>query len=66
MSHYLYLPGHPYAMGMQYKLVTVLLLSDVRSNHPEPSSEVTRSEHGGRTDDKATICTYDKVTTGPL
>jgi hypothetical protein len=27
MSHYLYLPGHPLAMGMQYKLVTVLLLT---------------------------------------
>jgi hypothetical protein len=47
-------------------ITTVVLLSDVRSNHPEPPSEVTRSEHGGRTDDKATICTYDKVTTGPL
>jgi hypothetical protein len=48
------------------KLVTVLLLSDVRSNYPEPPSEVTRNEHGWRTDGKATICTYAKVTTGPL
>ena len=58
--------GTPLIHGNAYKLVTVLLLSDAISNHPEPPSGVTRSDRGGRTDDKASICTYDKVTTGPL
>ena len=48
------------------ELVTLLLLSEVRSSGPEPPSEVTRSEHGWRIKDKPTIRTYDKVTSGPL
>ena len=48
------------------ELVTVLLLSEVRSSGSEPPSEVTRSEHGWRIEDKPTIRTYDKVTSGPL
>jgi hypothetical protein len=48
------------------ELVTVLLLSEVRSRGSEPPSEVTRSEHGWRIEDEPTIRTYDKVTSGPL
>ena len=45
---------------------TLYYCTDLQSNYPEPPSKVTRSEHGWRTDGKATICTYAKVTTGPL
>jgi len=48
------------------ELVTVLLLSEVRSSGSESPSEVTRSEHGWRIEDKTTTRTYDKVTSGPL
>ena len=48
------------------ELVTVLLLSEVRSSESKPPSEVTRSERGWRAEGKPAIRTYDKVTSGPL